>query len=461
MQLRSPGLGSGLDINSLVEQLVAAERAPITAQITRRETKATLQVSALAQLKGAMSSFKDSLEPLKDAASFSPRKATSADDSIFTVTANTNAASGAYAVEVVELAGAQQLSSAAFAGGVTSAIGTGTLSITQAGVSFSVTIDSSNNTLAGIRDAINTAAGNQGVQATVINEVNGSRLIVSSNKTGAVHALRITQSGGDNGLAALVYDPGVSTTLTEIKAASDAHIRIAGFDHYSETNSISNAIDGITLTLNAESDGETVQLNVSEDSQALNERIKKFVDEYNAMQTVFARLRVFVPGSDNNGPLLGDALLRSIEDEIRFDLAQPVTGVLGNFTTLNSIGIIKKVDGTLEFDQSKFDAALTSDRNSVNTIFSGEAGVATRLFDHLTARLDIEAALETRNEGLQASLKTIENDKAVLEERMTAIEERYRRQFTALDQLLAGLSTTANFLASQLENLPKPRSSSR
>jgi flagellar hook-associated protein 2 len=456
--LQSPGIGSGLDINSLVDKLMTAERTPLEAQITRRESKATLQISALAQLKGALATFKGALDPLKTVAAFSPRTATSGDDAIFTAAATSSAATGTYDIEVVSLASAQQLASGAFLTGPTTAVGTGTLTVSLGATSMNLTIDSTNNTLAGIRDAINGSLTNPGVQATLINETGGSRLILTSSKTGEANTIKVTQAGGDGGLAQLVYDPGVTTNLTQRKGAADAHIRIATFDHKSATNTVSDAIDGVTLNLTDISAGDTVTLSVTNDDATLTDRVKNFVAQYNSLYGTFAKLRSYTPTTRQAGPMLGDALLRGVEDEMRSDLTNPVAGMTGDYTSLASIGITKKADGTLVLDDVKFKKSVDTNRTAVAGIFGSENGIAARLATHIADRLATGAAISSRDQSLQKSLVDIQDSKAALDARMTKLETTYRKQFTALDGLLAQMQTTSSYLSQQLANLPKPNS---
>ncbi len=452
--LQTSGVGSGLDINSIVDQLVAAERAPRDAQITRRESKATLQLSALGSLKGALSAFKTSLEGLRSANGFNPLKASSSDAETVSATISGNAAAGNYEVEVVALAKAHQLASGPFPAGVNATVGTGTLEIASGDKSFDVVIGT-NGTLAGIRDAINSASGNFGVQATLINEANGSRLVITSPNSGADGALKVTASGGNGGLNQLVYNPGTLTNLTVMQAAQDSHIRIAGFDHYSDSNTVTEAVDGLTLNLLKVSEEDTsLNVSVAHDTGELTTRVKKFVTDYNALYGTMARLRSYTPATGAAGPLLGDALLRSIENEIRDQLINPVDGISGPYTTLASVGITKQPDGTLKLDETKLKNVLQTDRQSVAQIFGSEDGVAARLFERIEMRLKTDDALDTRTKSLTDNLETIARDKEALEARMTVIETRYRKQFTALDSLLASLQTTSNYLSQQLGSLP-------
>lgn len=456
--IQSPGIGSGLDINALVDKLVAAERMAGDAQLTRRESKATLQISALASLKGTLSSFQDTLEPLKDTDGFTPHSATSSDEDIFTASALTGAATGSYQVEVLALAKSQQLASSPFASSGT-VVGTGTLTISIGGKSFDIEIDSSSSNLGGIRNAINQATDNSGVQATIINEVNGSRLLLSSAKTGATQTITVTRSGGDGGLDQLVYNPGTLANLTQLQAPQDAHLRVGGltgYDHYSANNAVSGLVDGVTLNLKATTALNTpVTVDIANDTSAITERVKAFIEGYNALSSKMAQLRSYDATTKTAGPLLGDALLLGIESQLRSDLTNPVSGLSGA-NLLSSIGITRQFDGTLELDESQLSEALETDLNSVAAIFGSKGGVAARLSENIGARLATDAGLEARNTSLQKEITKIQDDKAALDARMLLIEDRYRRQFTAMDTLLASLTSTSNYLAQQLENLPTP-----
>jgi flagellar hook-associated protein 2 len=457
--IQSPGIGSGLDINSLVEKLVAAERAPGDAQLTRRESKATLQISALATLKGTLASFQAALAPLKSTDGLNPHAATSSDEDIATVIASETAATGTYDIDVVDLAKAHQLASKAFTGGTTSVVGTGTLTITQDGKSFDVEIDSSNDTLAGIRNAINSAAGNTSVQATIINEVNGSRLVLTSSSTGATKSIEVTRSGGDGGLDQLVYDPGTLTNLTELQPAQDAHIKIAGrYDFYSPSNAVTGAIDGLKIELHGKTEaGRPLTVSVSDDNDALIGRVKAFVAGYNTLNTTLAGLRSYDATTKTAGPLLGDSLLLGTESDLRSNLINPVQGLSLGSNTLAAIGISRQLDGSLELDETQLQKALQADSGSVSAVFGAQDGIATRLFNTIETRLSSTAGLETRNKSLQQEITDVQDDRDALDARMLVIEDRYRKQFTAMDTLLASLTTTSNYLAQQLENLPTPR----
>jgi flagellar hook-associated protein 2 len=229
-----------------------------------------------------------------------------------------------------------------------------------------------------------------------------------------------------------------------------------GYHHYSATNAVSGLIDGVTLNLKATTAANTpVTIDISNDTSEITERVKAFVESYNALASRMAELRSYDATTRTAGPLLGDAMLLGIESQLRSDLTNPVTGLSGA-NMLSTIGITRQLDGTLELDESTLNEALDGDLNSVAAIFASEDGVAARLFDHIEARLATDAGLEARNTSLQKEIRDIQDDKDALDARMLVIEERYRKQFTAMDTLLASLTTTSNYLAQQLENLPTP-----
>lgn len=458
--IQANGIGSGLDINSLVSQLVTAEGTPLQQRITRHETAVTTKFSALGTLKGALAAFKAALEPLKSVAAFQSRKATSADTKIFTVTADTGAVAGHYNVEVVQLAKAHQLASEPFVGGSSASVGYGSLAISVGDKTFNVTIAQDAATLDDIRNAINSAADNTGVQATLLNTAGGSRLILTANATGAASVIKVVASGGDGNLNKLNYDPlspPVPPTpgLTQLEPAQNAQIRVATFDIESETNVFENAIDGVTITAVAESAGQEVGLDVAFDKSTVQTRIQKFVTEYNSMQAVLAKLGSYNAETKEGGPLLGDSLLRAIESETRRALSNPVTGGTSAYTTLASLGITTNATGALSVDATKLTKALDEDPEGVAELFGSDNGVAARMFSQLEDRLATDGDIESRNTRLKSELKDIDRDKQALNLRMAQVEARYRKQFTALDSLLSQMQSTSSYLAQQLANLPK------
>lgn len=445
--------GSQIDARSLATQLVAAERAPLDQQITRDSAKLTTKLSALGTLKGALSKFKDALSALKTEEVFAVRRAVSSNADVFAVSADSSAIPGSYGVEVVQLARAHQLASSVVAGGNTAVIGTGTLTLSVGTSSFSVVIDGTNSTLAGIRDAINAAADNTGIAATIVRSGTGSSLVLSSSKTGAANAISISQSGGNGGLASLTYGPGATTNYTQLAAAQDAIIRVAGFQSQSATNTVNGAIDGVTLSLKSQAPGDILTLTVSHDTATAADRVRKFVAEYNALQGQVLKLRSFDAATGNAGPMLGDALLTGIESQIRRTLSTPVSNATPPYTTLASIGITTKSDGTLTLNETKLQTALDGGFDAVGALFGSEGGVASRMFSDIEARLNENGAIEARNKGLAKQKLAIDKRQKDVDARMETVLQRYIKQFTTLDTLLSKLQTTSSYLSQQIDSL--------
>lgn len=465
--ISSLGVGSGLELNTLVSQLLAAERKAPETRLANAESKITSEVSALATLKGALSSLQSAANGLKGAGSLDLRKTTVGDESYFSASAGGKAVAGSYTVEVVALAKAAQLGSKAFAG-ADSVVGTGKLTISAGSQSFEVEITEDNNTLAGIRDAINAAAGSVGVRATLINGVdaNGNpetHLVLTGSKTGVANAVTVSVTDDDGGLP----DDGTGLSelatdrLTVISAAQDAEVRVSGYTITSATNTIENAIDGVTLTLKkttAPEDGATpaqkISLEVARDDSAIQKKVESFVAAFNNMASQLKALGAYNAETKQGGPLLGDAMLRNLDYQIRRIIGDPVASGAG-YNSLSSIGIATTVTGTLQLDVAKFKAAMEADPQALDRLFTSQDGVTAKLGKYLDERLSTDGELAARDKNLTSRKADITKQREALEARMLVIEERYVRQFSALDAMLAQLQNTSSYLTTQLSNLSK------
>lgn len=444
--LTSSGIGSGLDVNSLVTQLVDAERTPQSNALDKKEASLQQQLSAIGSFKSALAALQDAIKSLSDGSVFGKQTANSGDNSLYTATADGTAAAGTYNVHVDALAKAHKLATAALS--TTAAIGTGTLTITVGTQSFSVTLDGTNNTLAGIRDAINNAPGNAGVTASIVNAADGAHLVLTANATGAASALTVAQSGGDGGLASL-------TALTEKSPAQDAQATIDGFTYTSSTNTLTGAIPGVTLNLTKAQDplDDGVDAKVATDTSSVSASVRAFVAAYNALSATLSNLTSYNATTKVAGPLLGDATALSVSSQLR-RLIGGATGVSGAYATLSSVGITTQADGTLSLDTTKLSAALSADPASVKTLFSDpDVGVASRLSDNLQNYLSSGGAMQARMDGANSTLKDIQNQRDQLNARMSALEDMYRQQFSALDTLIGQLQQTSSFLTQQLSSL--------
>ena len=429
-------------------------------RLTLKESKAQAKLSAFGSLKSSLSGVRDKLEAMKSPEKLLVRKATSSNEDVFSVTADTDAVPAQYAIEVVQTATSQKLTSGAFTG-ADAAVGVGTLTIDVGASRMILNITTENNTLAGIRDAINSSTSNPGVSATVVNADSGSYLILTADGTGAENTLTVTQAGGDGGLAALEYDPANGlVSMTESIPAQDALIRIDGLDVMSSSNTITGAVEGVTISIFSDTGGSSESLRVANDTSATKTLVEEFVSAYNDMITTIDSLTAYSSESEQAAPLLGDSTIRGIRDQIRREMSTAVNDLDASFSTLSEVRIELQLDGKLAVNDTRLSEVLADDFVKFGQLFSTTDGFATRLYDLTDGFLQSDGIIESRTQGLTAQIDGITDDREALNDRLLALETRLLRQFNALDSLLAQLSTTSNFLSQQLANLPGATSNS-
>lgn len=391
MAISSPGVGSNLDVNSIVTQLMALERRPIEL-LASKEARFQAKLSAIGSLKGALSSFQSAVAGLVNASKFvATKKATVGDNTVFSASATNSAATGSYQLAVTQLAQANKLKSAAFATQATT-IGSGTLTVqfgTVSGSEFTangehaattITIASGKDSLADVRDAINAAKA--GVTASIVNDGTGYRLSLSSNHSGTANALKITVNDNDlantdnAGLSQLAYDPvtaGVQN-LTETVAAKDAKFSIDGIDVVKSSNTVSDVIDGLSITLLKE--GASSTLSVSADKSSVKTTIEAFVKAFNESNKTLKELGSYNAETKQAGILQGDSTLRTVQSQMRSMLTSELNFAGGGLKTLSDIGIAFQKDGSLALNNTKLQAALDDPTKDVSTLFAS-VGKAT------------------------------------------------------------------------------------
>jgi len=453
--ITSSGIGSGLDIAGLVQQLVAAERAPTEFRIARLEARAQGQVSAFGSLKSALSSFNDQLEKMNTLTSLLSRKASVADETLLTISATESALPASYSVEVLQFAQAQKLQSGAFTD-TSTVVGTGTLSIAVGADSFDITVDSTNNTLSNIRDAINNALDNTGVSASIITGDGGSYLMLSGENTGATNSIIVTQTGGDGGLSALEYDPPNSlNSLTQITAPLSASLTIDGLTVSSESNTIVDAIVGVTLDLLKADVGNPTVVKVENDKTAVVAQLDAFVNSYNALLDTFDKLTTFDAEAKTATALFGDSSIRTLRSQLRREMSVDVTTITATFKNLTDIGFDFEIDGKLTLDSTKLDTVLSTEFTKFGQLFANTDGFAVRLGTVVDSYLNADdGIIASRVGGLDITIADLAKRREALDRRMVSVEARLTRQFIGLDTLIGQLSSTSNFLTQQLNNLP-------
>jgi flagellar hook-associated protein 2 len=447
--ITSAGVGSGLDVESIISQLLELERRPIN-RLDSKQSIINAQISAYGSLKSKISAFESAMAGLSETSSFKKFTGTSSDEDIFTATVDSSAARGTFSVDVQALAERDKITAGPYAA-VDTAVGTGTLTISVGAESFDIVVDGTNNTVAGLRDAINSATDNTGVTASLVNSDAGYSLILSSDQTGTDNALTVTVSGdGDgndtdtSGLSALSYDVGGGlTNATAITSAKDAVIEIDGFTVTNSSNTFSDALQGVAFT--AKTLGSAT-LNVTRDDEAIVESVNSFVEAFNALRTELKTQR--------DGQLEADSTLLGIERGI-FDVLNSGNAITGSsFSYLIEAGISIDKDGVMQVDEDDVVSAINSDFSSFVSLFSAEGeGFATRFESLASAWLENDGLIEARVDGLESQVDRIDDDKIRLEARLDIIETRLRSQYSALDTLVSQLSSTGNFLSQQLASL--------
>ena len=403
MAITSSGIGSGLDIETLVTQLVTAERSPAESRLVKASAKYQGQVSAFGALKGALSGFQSALGSLQSLSTFSGRDVTSSDSDVLTASANSTAVVGSYAIEVSSLAKAHSLASASYSS-TTDVVGEGTLSFRFGTTDYtgptpgpesydsftlngdkaaaSITIDSTNNTLAGIRDAVNEA--DVGVNASIINDGSGFRLLFASVDSGEENSLEVSVTeSGPAGLSALEFSAS-ATNLSQTIAAQDAAFTVNGLPVTSATNNVTGVINGLSLTLKSETAGVPIDVAVSRNEASITGALNGFITAYNGFIDTANALSSFDPATNEAGLLLGDATLRGITGRLRSEINTAINGV-GNYNTLASIGITTGDDGKLALDQADLDAVLADDVDALSALFAVQGVASTSGVNYLSS----------------------------------------------------------------------------
>jgi flagellar hook-associated protein 2 len=387
--LSSPGIGSGLDVKGLVAKLMAVEQQPLT-DLQTKQTAYQSTISAFGTVKGALSTFQTALKSLMDPSTFRALSATPGDASILSSNATAGAVPGSYSVEVTRLAQAQKVASTGFAN-LSDVVGTGTLTFdfgTFDGTSFtsngsaskSVAIGAGQQTLAGVRDAVNTAG--IGVTASIVNDgsASGNRLVFTSASSGAANSLKISVADDDGnnvdaaGLSRLAFDPaaalGSGRNMTQNVAAQNALLTIDGIAVSKSTNSVTDAIQGVTLNLAKTNIGTPTTLTVAQDSKATTQAVQTFVTTYNNLHATLDNLTKYDPTTQAGSVLTGDSTVRLIQSQLRGVIGNPISGLSDNLNALSQAGVSYQTDGTLTLNSTKLAAAINANFSGIGKLFA-------------------------------------------------------------------------------------------
>ncbi|BBH45079.1 flagellar filament capping protein FliD [Pseudomonas sp. KU43P] len=453
----STGLGSGLNITEIVSALVTADTAAKKAQITRQTSNNTAMISGIGSLRSALTAFQDAMKKLndKDAPSFNAFAATSGNEAVVKVKSSNAAVAGSYDIKVINLATASKVASQSFAGGASTSIPEGELTISQGDNDYKVNV-AAGSTLQSVRDQINKELGAKGLSANIVNEESGSRLVIGSTTTGKGSDISVS------GIAELEIDGTSKMTgtgagyITDL--AKDAELTVDGLTVKSANNTISDAISGMTLELTGATAsgaaGTATKITVAADNDGLKKSVQSFVDSYNTLQKAITSLTTTSRDADDNlvlGPLTNDPTTRSLLADVRKVLSEVGSG--DQLTSLSQLGINTQKDGTLEFNTTKFTSAMNDKKlgTEVQQLFTGTNGIFERMNKAIDPYNATDGSLATRKANLDKVAKNLSDQQAALDRRTDSLTESLTKKYVALDTALGKMKAQADQITSIFE----------
>ncbi|HSI57236.1 MAG TPA: flagellar filament capping protein FliD [Ideonella sp.] len=471
----SLGVGSGLDAEGIISSLMSVERRPLTlmqAEVTDYQAK----LSSIGKLQSLTATMRDKAAAFTGPTLWGKTALTSSDSTAVSGTSTSATAAGNYAVTVQSLASAQTVTSAAF-GSSSSLISGGTLTIDlgsydgppaasftpkSGAAPITVTLGPGESTLAAIRDQINAAGA--GVTATIINDASGARLSLRSAETGEENGFRIVATDDiDDGdpnttaLSALAFDAtDANSPMALNQSAANARAEINGIEVESASNTLTDVSDGLTLTLNKVS-LTPVDIKVTDDTAAVNTAITEFITAFNALASYIKDQTKYDPATKVGGTMQGDRTVIGFQSQLRGVINEGSTAS-SEWSRLSDIGITMNVDGNLTSDSTKLTAALGNPDElrkllSNDGTTSTDSGFMDRFKDLGNDVLGIEGSLETSELSIQSRIDDNEDRQEQMETRLASTEARLRKQYEALDLVMANLSGTSSYVTQMINGL--------
>ena len=440
MAISAGGMLSGLDVDGLVTSLMSIERQPLQ-NLQAKQTSFNAKVSAFGTLKSAVSTFQTAVKAVSGDA-LQALTATSSKTDVLGVSATKDggATAGSYSIEVTQLAQSDKLVSEGITAGTKFS---GTMNITVDGKSVPLSVN--DTTLVGLSSAINKA--NAGVTATILNDGTADRLVITGSNSGVKNAVTISADGGLAGFAT------AGGSMTRSQTAQNAEMTIDGVAVSKPSNTVTDAIKGVTLNLAQTNAGAPVKVVLNKDTAAVTKSITAFVDAYNTLATAVNKQTSYNAGTKTGAVLNGDASARSILTNIRAEFSKGVADAAG-LKTLGDIGIAFQRDGTLKLEKpAKLETAIANNFEGVSSLFNAKSGLATRLTQVTDEMLGSQGVFKSRTDGLNASLKTMTNSQDRMTLQLEQTEKRYRAQFTALDTMMVNMQGMNSYLTQQLAAL--------
>ncbi|MFC1518763.1 flagellar filament capping protein FliD [Pseudomonadota bacterium] len=449
MALTATGIGSGLDINTIVGVLVDAEKLPKEALFDKTEETLDAKVSAIGTLKSKLATFQDALEKLTDPEALNIRKVLTGDSIYFGATADKTAQTGNYQIQVEQLASSHKVAGENIAD-PSIPVGQGSLDLSVNGEAFSVDIEDTDS-LEDIANKINSADDNSGITATIIKSDAGSRLVFSSDETGTDNEVSViandTAGSGLNDM----FGSGNLTTLSDAK---NSIVYIDGQKVTSQSNEVKDAIVGVTLSLTEADMSKTSTLRIEQDDESVKENIQGFVDAYNSLIDSVSDLSKYDVENEEAAALQGDSMIRSIESQMRSAISNRVD-VGGTTVALYDIGIETDRYGKLSINDDKLDKAINDDMGLIEGLFaSPDIGLANRLDTMVEGYVKTGGLIDTRNNSLTSEKSRLDDQRDAFSLKMDLLEARLFKQFNAMDLVVANLNQQSSGLINSLGSLP-------
>ncbi|MGY1953203.1 flagellar filament capping protein FliD [Pseudomonas pergaminensis] len=456
---------TGINTESIVTALVNAEQAPKQSQINKQTQTQTAQLSSIGKIQAALDAFRGAMDNMTKDASIGGLTATTSDNNVSTVTLGAGASAGSYQLIVTQLATASKISTQNYPAGAKSVVNSGTtattLEISQSGKSYGVSVPPG-ATLQQVRDSINAQYSSAGLSANILTDSNGSRLVVTSTSTGAGTDITL---GGNTGLEA--------NTSVVGGAPVNAKYTIDGAAQESKSNTLSDAISGVSIKLTALSPLPTGQtddkfrlastITVTRSNDTLKSSVKGFVDTYNALMTAIGtetKVTTNADGSTTPSALTGDATMRSLQQALRSELN--AMGGSGTLKSLAQFGVnTDSTTGKLSIDDKVFGAAIATNPTDIGGIFNGDNGLLARMKSATDSyALSNTGVLATRSSTLSDNLKDLQNQQDTLTARMAALKTSLTAKYTTMNNLVAQLTNQRSSVMTTLNALNKSSSDS-
>lgn len=460
--ISSPGIGSGLDVQSIVSQLVALERAPIK-QLQTQATSLQTRLSTFGTIKSQMSALESAASKLAIPSSWNVVTASSSGNTAVSATANAGAATGSYSIEVQQLARAQSTVSTPVATGTS--MGSGSLSIAigrWVGGSFTspadpVTIEvlPGEDSLSAIAAKINSTGA--GVTASVLRDASGERLLLQSRETGESAGFSISATNNDGsaegeGLSRLAFDETSTGGSSLAQSARNAEATINGVAITSASNRLSDTLPGLSLQL-SQVTTQPVEVIVTTDREGLRKDIEAFVSAYNAINTTLTSALRGGEGAGKGGALQGDSTAVGLQNALRGMMRS--VSASEPFSRLVDVGIELKTGGRLDIDSKRLNSALDNPQGlrglfTVNTGTPTTEGFGLKVRSFARGLLDIDGLITSRSDAIQSAIRRNSDQQERLNDRVGNIEKRLLAQYTALDTKLAGLGGLSAYVSQQV-----------